>query len=163
MYMTPTQWLSTLDPDFKKKYPYFAALNAVTSPSDYKLSLPYNLGNNISGTFNAYKKFADPILNSGPLLGGLYSVAPGALLGGLGTGVYNLFAGNDLMENMGRNTAIGGGIGGLIGAISGYYRKNEVPPSAPNSIDVLTPSQIDAVRAIEKSNINPAPTAATQP
>lgn len=151
--LTPIQWLSTFDKNFKSKYPALAALNEINSPTDYKLSPMFSFGSTVNKGFNSFKNFSDPFLNAGPLIGGLYSVAPGALLGALSTGAYNMFMGNDLTENMGRNTAVGAGLGGLLGAISGYYRTNKVDPMASNKIKTLTPSQIDEVRKQEQENV----------
>lgn len=154
--LSPVQWLSTFDKSFKSKYPALAALNEVNSPSDYKLSPAFNLGSQLSNAFRSYRDFTNPILDSGPLLGGLYSIAPGALIGALSTGAYNLFKGNDLTENMWRNTAIGGGLGGLLGAVSGYYRTHDIDPMDAAKAKILTPSQIDEVRKQERKNVENA-------
>lgn len=131
--LTPQQWLSTYDQEFKKKNPVYAALNKYYNPYQSSQSLGYSVGQGLhklrSGSVgNAVGK----TLNQGPLIGGLASAIPGLLAGGLGTGLFNMITGQDATHNMGRNALMGGALTGGLGAFSGYLRKYKPDFTSPS-------------------------------
>lgn len=147
--MTPLQWMSTYDENFKKNNPQYAALNAYYNPSQTDRSLGWNIGQNLKSLYKGYGPLVGDILNKGPLAGGLLTAAPGLLLGALGTGAINLFTGNNLTSNMLRNALIGGLMSGSLGAYSGYLRKYKPTWDAPEQKEILTPQ--DRNRIFESS------------
>jgi hypothetical protein len=121
--MTPLQWLSTYDQEFKNKNPDQAALNAYYHPFQSNRSLGYVLGDKLNQLYSNQGPAIGSILNKGPLSGGLLAAAPGLLLGAAGTGILNLMSGNSLSNNLLRNALLGGLATGSLGAYSGYLRK----------------------------------------
>jgi hypothetical protein len=130
--MTPLQWMSTYDEEFKKSNPQYAALNAYYNPFQSNRSLGYALGNNLNQLYKGYGPVIGDILNKGPLAGGLLSMAPGLLLGAAGTGILNLLTGKSTTTDMLRNALIGGLATGSLGAYSGYVRKYKPQWEEPN-------------------------------
>lgn len=134
--MTPLQWMSTYDEEFKKSNPQYAALNAYYNPYQSNRSLGYALGDKLNSLYKGYGPLVGNILNQGPLAGGLLSAAPGLALGALGTGALNLITGRSLTSDLLRNALIGGLATGSLGAYSGYLRKYK-----PNFEEAKPPEQ----------------------
>jgi hypothetical protein len=130
--MTPLQWMSTYDEQFKKQNPQYAALNAYYHPFQSNRSLGYATGSKLNELYKGYGPVIGDILNKGPLAGGLLSMAPGVLLGAAGTGVLNLLTGKSTTSDMLRNALIGGLATGSLGAYSGYLRKYKPQWDTPN-------------------------------
>lgn len=156
MHLTPLQWRSTFDQEFKNQHPGIAAVNSIKNPYDYKLGLPYGIGRGIKNLVSGTKNLSS-ILDKGPFVGGLASIIPGALISALGTGAYNLSTGRDLTEGMLPNALIGGGIGGALGAWGGHLRTNNIPEVEPDRQRILTDEEMkkrrDAERAIVEKNM----------
>lgn len=121
--MTPLQWMSTYNDEFKKRNPQYAALNAYYHPFQSNRSLGYVLGDKLNNLYRGYGPLIGDILNKGPMAGGLLAAAPGLMLGALGTGALNLITGRSLTSDLLRNALIGGLATGSLGAYSGYLRK----------------------------------------
>jgi hypothetical protein len=151
LHLTPLQWRSTFDEDFKKKHPSIAAVNAINDPHDYKLGMPYGIGKGIKNLVSGSKSLSS-ILDKGPFVGGLASIIPGALVSALGTGAYNMATGRDLTEGMLPNALIGGGLGGALGAWGGHLRTTNIPEASPDRQRLITDQEMkkrrDAERAI---------------
>lgn len=142
--MSPTQWMSTYDDSFKAKNPAYAARHAYYNADQTDRSLGYQVGHGLGSAFDSVAPAAGNILNNGPLVGGLASVVPGALLGMLGTGAINLISGRDMSDNMLRNSAVSGLLTGGLGAFSGYLRKYK-PTFAPTTPEHQTYTSTDLV------------------
>jgi hypothetical protein len=121
--MSPVQFLSTYDKDFKKRNPEYAALNAYYHPYQSDRSLGYVLGNKLNSLYRGYEPLIGRIMDRGPLAGGLLSAAPGLVFGALGTGALNMLLGRPTGEGLLRNALLGGLATGSLGAYSGYLRK----------------------------------------
>ena len=158
--MTPLQWLSTYDEDFKKKNPNLAAMNAYYHPDQADRSLAHGIGTGLRNLRNKYGPGISNVLNQGPVMGGLLTAAPGLLLGALGTGALNLITGNNLTNNMVRNALLAALATGSIGAYSGYLRKYKPEFPAPEKKQLLKPEEgeklmkynIDKARRMYKSS-----------
>lgn len=151
LHLTPLQWRSTFDEDFKKKHPGIAAVNAIHDPHDYKLGMPYGIGKGIKSLISGTKNMSS-ILDEGPFVGGLASIIPAALVSALGTGAYNMSTGRDLTEGMLTNSLIGGGLGGALGAWGGHLRTTNIPDANLDRRHLITAQEMkkrrDAERAI---------------
>lgn len=146
MEMTPLQWMSTYDDEFKKSNPQYAALNAYYHPFQSNRSLGYALGNNLNKLYQGYGPMIGNILDKGPLAGGLLSAAPGLMLGALGTGALNLFTGRSLTSDLLRNALIGGLATGSLGAYSGYLRKYKPNFEAAEPPEKWTPQELKKIQ-----------------
>lgn len=143
--MSPLQWMSSFDSEFKKNNPQYAALNAYYHPFQSNRSLGYSLGNNLNSLYKGYGPVVGNLLNKGPLVGGLLSTAPGLLLGALGTGAINLMSGKSLTSDMLRNALISGLATGALGAYSGYLRKYKPEWSKPEPPEKWTPEELKQI------------------
>lgn len=142
--MAPKQWLSTYDESFKTKNPAYAARHAYYNPDQTDRSMGFQVGQGLGSILDSVGPTAGKILNNGPLVGGLASVVPGALLGMLGTGAVNLISGRDLSDNVLRNSSLGGLLTGGLGAFSGYLRKYK-PTFAPATPEHQTYTSQDLI------------------
>jgi hypothetical protein len=155
--MSPQQWLSSYDPKFRTMHPSYAATHAYHNPYQSDQSLGYSVGRMLGRGYSKGMPFADNILNRGPLVGGMASAIPGALLGALGTGAFNMLSGNpDKTEHTGRNALLGALLTGGVGAFSSYLRQNKpqfnVPPTAP--IQGYNNANLPADRINERQQVN---------
>jgi hypothetical protein len=153
MEMTPLQWMSTYDEQFKKQNPEYAALNAYYNPYQSNRSFGYAMGEKLNNLYKGYGPVIGDILNKGPLAGGLLTMAPGLLLGAAGTGLMNLITGNSLSNNVLRNALIGGLASGSLGAYSGYLRKYK-PQWAEAKIgepERWTPEDLNKINLINRA------------
>ena len=153
MEMTPLQWMSTYDEQFKKQNPEYAALNAYYHPYQSNRSFGYAMGEKLNNLYKGYGPVIGDILNKGPLAGGLLTMAPGLLLGAAGTGLMNLLTGNSLSNNVLRNALIGGLASGSLGAYSGYLRKYK-PQWAEAKIgepERWTPEDLNKINLINRA------------
>lgn len=149
--MTPLQWMSTYDEQFKKQNPEYAALNAYYNPYQSNRSFGYAMGEKLNNLYKGYGPVIGDILNKGPLAGGLLSMAPGLLLGAAGTSVLNLLTGNSLSNNLLRNALIGGLATGSLGAYSGYLRKYKPQWEAPNlEREKWAPEELKKINALNR-------------
>lgn len=139
--MTPLQWMSTYDPEFKRQNPQYAALNAYYNPHQSNRSFGYALGDNLNKLYQGYGPMIGNILDKGPMAGGLLSAAPGLLAGALGTGLLNLVTGRSLGSDLLRNALIGGLATGSLGAYSGYLRKYKPQYQRPEPPRMLLPEE----------------------
>lgn len=137
--MTPLQWMSTYDENFKSKNPEYAALNAYYHPYQSNRSFGYAMGNKLNSLYQGYGPMIGNILDKGPLAGGLLAAAPGLALGALGTGALNMLLGRSLGTDMVRNALIGGLSTGSLGAYSGYLRKYKPQYPAVEKPSILSP------------------------
>jgi hypothetical protein len=152
MEMSPLQWMSTYDDQFKKQNPEYAALNAYYHPFQSNRSFGYAMGDKINQLYKGYGPAIGEVLNKGPLAGGLLSMAPGLLLGAAGTGILNLLTGNSVSNNLLRNALIGGLATGSLGAYSGYLRKYKPQWDAPNlEREKWTPEELKRINALNRS------------
>ena len=151
--MTPLQWMSTYDEDFKKRNPQYAALNAYYHPFQSNRSLGYLMGDKLNSLYKGYGPLIGNILNQGPLAGGLLAAAPGLMLGALGTGALNLITGRSLTSDLLRNALIGGLATGSLGAYSGYLRKYKPQFEAPAPPEKWSP---DELKKIHQANFEKA-------
>lgn len=131
--MSPLQWMSTYDENFKKQNPQYAALNAYYNPYQSNRSFGYVMGDKLNSLYKGYGPVLGDILNKGPLAGGLLTAAPGLLLGAAGTGILNLLSGKPMTSDLLRNALIGGLASGSLGAYSGYLRKYKPQWDAPTT------------------------------
>lgn len=133
MEMSPLQWMSTYDDKFKSQNPEYAALNAYYHPHQSNRSFGYAMGDKLNRLYKGYGPAIGEILNKGPLAGGLLSMAPGMLLGAVGSGALNMLTGKSITSDMLRNALIGGLATGSLGAYSGYLRKYKPQWDAPEA------------------------------
>lgn len=148
--MTPLQWMSTYDEEFKKRNPQYAALNAYYHPFQSNRSLGYSLGDNLNKLYKGYGPIIGDIMNKGPLAGGLLSTAPGLILGALGTGAFNLLTGKSITSDLLRNALIGGLATGSLGAYSGYLRKYKPQSEAPTAPEKWTPEELKQINELNR-------------
>lgn len=148
--MTPLQWMSTYDEEFKNKNPQYAALNAYYNPFQTNRSLGYTLGDNLNKLYQGYGPIIGNIMNKGPLAGGLLSTAPGLILGALGTGAFNLLTGKSITSDLLRNALIGGLATGSLGAYSGYLRKYKPQAEAPTAPEKWTPEELKQINELNR-------------
>lgn len=148
--MTPLQWMSTYDEDFKKRNPQYAALNAYYHPFQSNRSLGYALGDKLNSLYKGYGPLIGDILNKGPMAGGLLAAAPGLMLGALGTGALNLLTGKSLTSDLLRNALIGGLATGSLGAYSGYLRKYKPQFEAPLPPEKWSPGERERIQMLNK-------------
>lgn len=150
--MTPLQWMSTYDEQFKKQNPEYAALNAYYHPFQSNRSFGYAMGEKLNNLYKGYGPVIGEILNKGPLAGGLLSMAPGLLLGAAGTGVLNLLTGRSTTSDMLRNALIGGLATGSLGAYSGYLRKYKPLGETPavEERKKWTPEEIKRINTLNR-------------
>lgn len=151
--MSPVQWMSTYDEDFKKQNPQYAALNAYYHPFQSNRSLGYAMGDKLNQLYQGYGPMIGETLNKGPLAGGLLAAAPGLLLGAAGTGILNLLSGNSLSNNLLRNALVGGLATGSLGAYSGYLRKFKPDFSAPPVLkqEKWTPEELKRIDILNRA------------
>jgi hypothetical protein len=150
--MSPVQWMSTYDENFKKQNPQYAALNAYYHPFQSNRSFGYAMGDKLNQLYKGYGPAIGSILNKGPLAGGLLSAAPGLLLGAAGTGILNLLSGDSLSNNLLRNALVGGLATGSLGAYSGYLRKYKPQFDAPNlEPEKWTPEEIKKIHMLSRA------------
>lgn len=120
--LSPVQYLSTFNKDFKAQNPEYAAMHAYSNPYQTDQSMGYNVGsflkNHLSKGYKLYSDYA----NQGPAGGALAGALPAAAAGLLGTGVANYLSGNDMSDNMVRNSILAALLGGGVGAYSGHLR-----------------------------------------
>lgn len=146
--MSPLQWMSTYDEEFKRKNPNQAAMNAYFHPDQSDRTFGHSIGAGLSSLRNKFGPQLGSLLNQGPLMGGLVTAAPGLALGALGTGAMNLLTGNDFSNNMLRNALLAALATGSIGAYSGYLRKHKPDFPAPEKQQMLSPEEaLDIMRA----------------
>lgn len=151
--MSPMQWMSTYDEAFKKSNPQIAALNAYYNPHQSNRSLGYVLG---SGLKNMLSKGLAPVgaaTDKGPLLGALAAAVPGLLAGSLGTGIANLVTGEDLTNNMLRNSMLAGLLTGGIGAYSGYLKNYNPTWAEPKEKQLITPEEINRMNEFNRQKV----------
>ena len=153
--MSPVEWMSTFDPEFKRRYPAYAALNAYHHPFQDTRDPFFVMGRGIRKVFDKGYPGVSNILDKGPLAGGLLSAIPGAALGFLGTGLINLATGDKLTNNIGRNTLLGALATIPLGAYSGYLRKykpySQAPSLAEQYSDFYNPPNTNELRADERA------------
>lgn len=151
--MSPVQWMSTYDEDFKKQNPQYAALNAYYHPFQSNRSFGYAMGDKLNQLYKGYGPIIGEALNKGPLAGGLLSAAPGLLLGAAGTGILNLLTGNSLSNNLLRNALVGGLATGSLGAYSGYLRKYKPQFEAPVNAEPArwSPEELKKVNLLNRA------------
>lgn len=140
--MSPLQWLSTYDSNFKKTNPEYAALNAYYHPHQTNRSMGYLMGDKLNSLYHGYGSAIGRTLDKGPLAGGLLAMAPGLLAGALGTGALNMLTGNPLSSDVLKNALIGGLATGSLGAFSGYLRKYKPQWNAPAKRELVTPQDL---------------------
>jgi hypothetical protein len=149
--MSPLQWMSTYDEQFKKQNPQYAALNAYYNPFQSNRSFGYVMGDKLNKLYKGYGPVIGNILNKGPVAGGLLATAPGLLLGAAGTGLLNLLTGKSVSNDLLRNALIGGLATGSLGAYSGYLRKYKPQWAEPNTTpEQLTQEELKNIHAINR-------------
>lgn len=151
MQMSPLQWMSTFDEEFKKKNPQYAALNAYYNPYQTDRTFGYAVGNQLRDLYKGYEPLVGGILNKGPLQGGLLTAAPGLLLGALGTGALNMIIGRPAGTDLLRNALIGGLATGALGAYSGYLRKHKPNYSEPAQPLTLSSKERQALHELARA------------
>jgi hypothetical protein len=150
--MSPLQWMSTYDENFKKQNPQYAALNAYYNPYQSNRSFGYAMGDKLNSLYKGYGPVLGDILNKGPLAGGLLTAAPGLLLGAAGTGILNLLSGKPMTSDLLRNALIGGLASGSLGAYSGYLRKYKPQWDAPTTErEKWTPEELNQISDINRT------------
>jgi len=149
--MSPLQWMSTYDDEFKKQNPQYAALNAYYNPFQSNRSFGYVMGDNLNKLYKGYGPVIGNILNKGPVAGGLLATAPGLLLGAAGTGLLNLLTGKSVSSDLLRNALIGGLAAGSLGAYSGYLRKYKPQWAEPEAApEQWTQEELQNIHAMNR-------------